>query len=390
MKKMKYKSETEYLDIDDLKKDLLDLKKNGIGISQRFITDKLDRFDTEDEDIDEFYEWLVKANIDPVDDEDECEVTAEEEEDISDISVTIAPLKDIDIGKIDLIKVYLRDIGRYPLLTGKEEVKLAMRAENCSSDDPLLREDGTDARNELITRNLRLVVSIAKKYINRGLRFEDLIQEGNVGLHKAVEKFDYRKGFKFSTYATWWIRQAITRAIADQARTIRIPVHMVETINKMKAIEKSLMQELGRDPDDEEIAQRMGKGMSGEKVAEIRRIALDPVSLDNPVGDDNEEGDSVLGDFVEDTTFVSPEKNASNNALLDDIRIVLSFLDQREAEIIILRFGLEDGKQWTLEEVGRKYKVTRERIRQIEAKALRKLKSPSVMKKLAPHMEGLV
>ena len=273
----------------------------------------------------------------------------------------------------DPVKMYLKEIGRVPLLKASEEIEIAKRIE--AGDE--------EAKKELISANLRLVVSIAKKYTGRGMLFLDLIQEGNMGLIKAVEKFDYRKGFKFSTYATWWIRQAITRAIADQARTIRIPVHMVETINKMTRIQRQLVQELGRDPTAEEIADRMGN-LTADKVREIQKIALDPVSLETPIG---EEDDSHLGDFIEDKDSVAPDQYANNQLLKDEIGLVLKTLTEREEKVLRLRFGLEDGRTRTLEEVGKEFDVTRERIRQIEAKALRKLKNPTKCKRLKEFLD---
>ena len=278
------------------------------------------------------------------------------------------PTIDSEIGKLDDIpltdpvRMYLREIGKVSLLTAAEEVELAKRM-----------EDGDeDAKQRLIDANLRLVVSIAKKYIGRGMLFLDLIQEGNLGLIRAVEKFDYRRGFKFSTYATWWIRQAITRAIADQARTIRVPVHMVETINKMVRVSRQLVQELGREPSDDEIAKKMG--IEATRVEEIRRISQLPVSLETPIG---EEEDSQLGDFIEDHDLPSPDEAAAGHLLHEQIEDMLDTLTEREREVLHFRFGLEDGHSYTLEEVGKKFNVTRERIRQIEAKALRKLRQPS-------------
>lgn len=273
----------------------------------------------------------------------------------------------------DPVKMYLKEIGRVDLLTHEQEIELAKR----------ILEGDEQAKKELAAANLRLVVSIAKRYVGRGMLFLDLIQEGNMGLIKAVEKFDYTKGFKFSTYATWWIRQAITRAIADQARTIRIPVHMVETINKLTRIQRQLVQELGREPTAEEIAEKMG-GMTPAKVREIQKISLEPVSLETPIG---EEDDSHLGDFIEDEGAMSPDDYASNELLKDELNEVLLELTDREEKVLRLRFGLDDGRTRTLEEVGKEFNVTRERIRQIEAKALRKLKHPSRSKRLKDFLD---
>ena len=273
----------------------------------------------------------------------------------------------------DPVKMYLKEIGRVDLLTHEQEIELAKR----------ILEGDEQAKKELAAANLRLVVSIAKRYVGRGMLFLDLIQEGNMGLIKAVEKFDYTKGFKFSTYATWWIRQAITRAIADQARTIRIPVHMVETINKLTRIQRQLVQELGREPTAEEIAEKMD-GMTPAKVREIQKISLEPVSLETPIG---EEDDSHLGDFIEDEGAMSPDDYASNELLKDELNDVLLELTDREEKVLRLRFGLDDGRTRTLEEVGREFNVTRERIRQIEAKALRKLKHPSRSKRLKDFLD---
>ena len=273
----------------------------------------------------------------------------------------------------DPVKMYLKEIGRVDLLDPKDEPEIARR----------IQAGDEEAKKMLIAANLRLVVSIAKKYVGRGMLFLDLIQEGNMGLVKAVEKFDYTKGFKFSTYATWWIRQAITRAIADQARTIRIPVHMVETINKLTRIQRQLVQDLGRDPTAEEIAEKM-ENISAEKVREIQKIALEPVSLETPIG---EEDDSHLGDFIEDKETLSPDEYANNQLLKDEINTVLQGLTEREEKVLRLRFGLLDGRTRTLEEVGREFNVTRERIRQIEAKALRKLKHPTRSKRLKDFVD---
>ncbi|UTY39569.1 RNA polymerase sigma factor RpoD [Allocoprobacillus halotolerans] len=273
----------------------------------------------------------------------------------------------------DPVKMYLKEIGRVELLSHDEEISLAKR----------ILEGDEEAKKKLAATNLRLVVSIAKRYVGRGMLFLDLIQEGNMGLIKAVEKFDYTKGFKFSTYATWWIRQAITRAIADQARTIRIPVHMVETINKLTRVQRQLIQELGREPTAEEISEKMD-GMTPEKVREIQKISLEPVSLETPIG---EEDDSHLGDFIEDEGAMSPDDYAANELLKDELNEVLLELTDREEKVLRLRFGLDDGRTRTLEEVGREFNVTRERIRQIEAKALRKLKHPSRSKRLKDFLD---
>ena len=273
----------------------------------------------------------------------------------------------------DPVKMYLKEIGRVELLSHDEEIDLAKRI--------LVGDE--EAKKKLAAANLRLVVSIAKRYVGRGMLFLDLIQEGNMGLIKAVEKFDYTKGFKFSTYATWWIRQAITRAIADQARTIRIPVHMVETINKLTRVQRQLIQELGREPSAEEISEKM-EGMTPEKVREIQKISLEPVSLETPIG---EEDDSHLGDFIEDEGAMSPDDYAANELLKDELNEVLLELTDREEKVLRLRFGLDDGRTRTLEEVGKEFNVTRERIRQIEAKALRKLKHPSRSKRLKDFLD---
>ena len=282
---------------------------------------------------------------------------------------------DIDTGtKInDPVKMYLKEIGKVQLL-GDRELELAKRT----------KEGDVEAKNELISANLRLVVSIAKHFLGRGLSFLDLIQEGNIGLIKAVEKFDYTKGFKFSTYATWWIKQAITRAIADQARTIRIPVHMVETINKMTRISRQLTQELGREPTAEEIAEKMEGDITPERVRQIQRINLEPVSLETPIG---EEDDSHLGDFIEDKEVITPNEYASNELLKNELQEILKELTPREAKVLQLRYGLDNNRPHTLEEVGKEFNVTRERIRQIEAKALRKLRHPSRSKKLGDYRD---
>ena len=306
------------------------------------------------------------------DDGDDIEPDAEDLEEVEDISV-----EDLDVDNMegisldDPVRMYLREIGKIPLLNYDEELELAKR----------ILEDDEEAKKKLTESNLRLVVSIAKKYVGRGMLFLDLIQEGNMGLIKAVDKFDYTKGFKFSTYATWWIRQAITRAIADQARTIRIPVHMVETINKLIRTSRHLLQQNGREPTPEEIAEEME--IPVEKVLEIQKIAQDPVSLETPIG---EEDDSHLGDFIQDDDSPSPQDAASYTMLREQLEEVMKTLTPREAKVLRLRFGLDDGKARTLEEVGKQFNVTRERIRQIEAKALRKLRHPSRSKKLKDYM----
>ena len=323
--------------------------------------------------IDSVFDAFQEIGVDLLDEDD-----FDEEPDIEDLkeveNLKIEDFTDSSFDGIsvdDPVRMYLREIGKIPLLTYEEELELAKK---------ILQGD-EDAKQKLAESNLRLVVSIAKKYVGRGMLFLDLIQEGNMGLMKAVEKFDYTKGFKFSTYATWWIKQAITRAIADQARTIRIPVHMVETINKLIRTSRHLLQQLGREPTPEEIAAEME--IPVEKVAEIQKIAQDPVSLETPIG---EEDDSHLGDFIQDDDSPAPHDAASYTLLREQLEEVMNTLTPREAKVLKLRFGLEDGKSRTLEEVGREFNVTRERIRQIEAKALRKLRHPSRSKKLRDYM----
>lgn len=302
--------------------------------------------------------------------EDEEDIAIDEEDEINLESVDLSVPEGVSLE--DPVRMYLKEIGKVPLLTNEEEIELAKRIE--SGDE--------EAKKKLAEANLRLVVSIAKRYVGRGMQLLDVIQEGNLGLIKAVDKFDYRKGFKFSTYATWWIRQAITRAIADQARTIRIPVHMVETINKLIRVSRQLVQELGREPSVEEIAERMD--MPLEKVREIQKISQEPVSLETPVG---EEEDSHLGDFIQDDNIPVPADHATMVLLREQLSEVLATLTERERKVLYLRFGLEDGKARTLEEVGKEFNVTRERIRQIEAKALRKLRHPSRSRKLKDYLE---
>ncbi|WP_073184317.1 RNA polymerase sigma factor RpoD [Anaerosphaera aminiphila] len=331
------------------------------------IIDALGEMETESDEIDLIYRDFEKDGIEILDDKKiEEEVIEEVTEEKEDLSVP----KGISVD--DPVRMYLKEIGKIPLLTGPEEVEIAKRME--AGDE--------DAKQELAEANLRLVVSIAKRYVGRGMSFLDLIQEGNLGLMKAVEKFDYTKGFKFSTYATWWIRQAITRAIADQARTIRIPVHMVETINKLVRVQRQLVQELGRDAYPEEIAKEMN--LDVEKVREIQKIAQEPVSLETPIG---EEEDSHLGDFIPDDEILSPSDAATFALLKEQLGDVLETLTDREKKVLTLRFGLDDGRARTLEEVGKEFDVTRERIRQIEAKALRKLRHPSRSKKLKDFLE---
>ncbi|MFW6022762.1 MAG: RNA polymerase sigma factor RpoD [Halanaerobiaceae bacterium] len=328
------------------------------------IMDALEEVELEPEDIEKIYELFNEMNIDIKEEKEEDD--DDEAEENLDISIPDG------VGIDDPVRMYLKEIGKVPLLTANEEVELSQRMEKGEEA----------AKRQLIEANLRLVVSIAKKYVGRGMLFLDLIQEGNMGLIKAVEKFDYTKGYKFSTYATWWIRQAITRSIADQARTIRIPVHMVETINKLIRVSRQLLQEIGREPTPEEIGEEMD--ISAEKVREIMKIAQEPVSLETPIG---EEEDSHLGDFIEDEDAPAPASAASFILLKEQLDDVLDTLTDREKRVLELRFGIEDGRSRTLEEVGKEFGVTRERIRQIEAKALRKLRHPSRSKKLKDYLD---
>ncbi|MBQ5312062.1 MAG: RNA polymerase sigma factor RpoD [Oscillospiraceae bacterium] len=347
--------------------DLLEKGKVSGKLTSTEISDVMDKYNLDPDAIDAFYDACKSANIEIIDDLE----TNVDIDDIGDI-VSGDPDSSEEVTVDDPVKIYLKDIGKVPLLTNEEEQELARK----------MKDGSVSAKKRLSEANLRLVVSIAKRYVGRGMQFLDLIQEGNLGLIKAVEKFDYEKGFKFSTYATWWIRQAITRAIADQARTIRIPVHMVETITKVKKTSSQLLHTNGRDPTPEEIAEALE--MSADKVREIMRIAQDPVSLETPIG---EEEDSHLGDFIPDEDAPAPADAASQIMLKEKIGEVLSTLTEREEKVIRLRFGLEDGRSRTLEEVGEQFDVTRERIRQIEAKALRKLRHPSRSKKVKDFLD---
>lgn len=340
-------------------------KKQGF-LTYEVIAKKTSNLDLDANSLDELYNALNENNIEiRSEDESDSDTNLLEDDPEFNIEHIVNESKDMSVN--DNVRMYLKEIGKISLLSLEEEQELSRR----------VAEGDEQAKNILAESNLRLVVSIAKRYVGRGLLFLDLIQEGNIGLMKAVEKFDYDKGYKFSTYATWWIRQAITRALADQARTIRVPVHMVETINKMARIERQMTLELNREPTDAELAKKMG--LSVDKIVEIRKISQDPVSLETPIG---EEDDSHLGDFLADERTMSPEEFATYEILKDELREVLDTLTVREKEVLELRFGLFDGSSHTLEEVGKQFKVTRERIRQIEAKALRKLRHPSRAKKL--------
>ena len=376
-------------------------KAKGTMTYDEIIT-KLSTTDIDPDQFDTVLETLEAMGVEVIRDANSAEgpQTPEAAPEIDDIDLSMPEGISID----DPVRMYLKEIGKVPLLSADEEINIAMRMEKGDEAKQMLEsginadgkpltdeekkqcqaaiDDGTQAKRLLAEANLRLVVSIAKRYVGRGMLFLDLIQEGNLGLIKAVEKFDYRKGYKFSTYATWWIRQAITRAIADQARTIRIPVHMVETINKLIRVSRQLLQEYGREPTPEEIAKAMG--ISEAKVREIIKIAQEPVSLETPIG---EEEDSHLGDFIPDDDAPAPAEAASHALMREQLWDVLNTLTPREEKVLRLRFGLDDGNQRTLEEVGREFKVTRERIRQIEAKALRKLRHPSRSKKLKEYLE---
>ncbi len=354
--------------LEERTEELLKKGKEKGYITYEGLADALKGLEVDSDNLDELYNKFVDEGIQVVTEDDEetgkLNLTKKELEEpiiLSEEEIT----KDMNIN--DPVRMYLKEIGRISLLSSEEEASISIRVANGDEF----------AKQELAESNLRLVVSIAKRYVGRGLLFLDLIQEGNIGLMKAVEKFDYEKGYKFSTYATWWIRQAITRALADQARTIRVPVHMVETINKMARIQRQMTLELNREPSDEEIAKKMG--ITPEKVREVLKISQEPVSLETPIG---EEEDSHLGDFLPDENYASPEEYTQNQILKEEIKSVLMTLQEREQQVLELRFGLIDGTSHTLEEVGKKFNVTRERIRQIEAKALRKLRHPSRAKKL--------
>ena len=362
---------------------LLTEKKSGKDIDEKELYDLATKNHLSEEDIDALFDWAIENNIDVEENdaeleedeellEDEDSLDNEDDESSDEEDEDYSSDETSDFHSTDSVKVYLNAIGNFPLLTAEQEREIAKRVSK-----------GDEEAKELLTNsNLRLVVSIAKKYVGHGLNLQDLIQEGNIGLMRAVEKFDYTKGFRFSTYATWWIRQAITRAIADQARTIRIPVHMVETINKLVRVSRQLVQELGREPTPEELAKELN--MPVDKVREISKISQEPVSLETPIG---EEEDSHLGDFIPDEDAPAPSEAASFVLLKEQLGAVLETLSEREAKVLRLRFGLDDGRARTLEEVGKEFDVTRERIRQIEAKALRKLRHPSRSKKLKDFLD---
>ena len=395
MKSTKKKTKlTEYKTLEEIKADFLEQSHlEGLELSQSDVMDAIEHLDMSDSDLDELFDWFAENGIDVKSDEADDvnllddDALASEDDDLdfidddddgddtlaSDIEHLEQSFANSSHTKInDPVKMYLKEIGRVELLDPKEEPEIARR----------IQAGDEEAKKRLAEANLRLVVSIAKRYVGRGMLFLDLIQEGNLGLIKAVEKFDYHKGFKFSTYATWWIRQAITRAIADQARTIRIPVHMVETINKLIRVSRQLLQELGREPTPEEIAAKLD--MPVERVREILKISQEPVSLETPIG---EEEDSHLGDFIQDDNVPVPAEAAAQTLLKEQLDEVLDTLTEREQKVLRLRFGMNDGRARTLEEVGKEFDVTRERIRQIEAKALRKLRHPSRSRKLRDYLD---
>lgn len=400
--------------LDSIKKKFLKKGKKDGYINAGDVMDAVAHLDMSEDDFDELFTYFkenkIKIESDDAQEEEDIEMPGsmsdedieremeQDEVDAGDDSlisdedkeaVVLADFAKVGIGEVkvnDSVKMYLKEIGKVDLLTGDQETELAKKIVIGNKPDATEEEkqEGKEAKDHLINANLRLVIAIAKHYVGRGMHFLDLIQEGNMGLIKAVEKFDYTKGFKFSTYATWWIRQAITRAIADQARTIRIPVHMVETINKMTRVQRQLVQELGRDPTAEEISDKMDGSLSPERIREIQRIALEPVSLETPIG---EEDDSHLGDFIEDKEAQSPEEYTTKSLLKDELYEIMKDLTDREERVLRLRYGLDDNRPRTLEEVGREFNVTRERIRQIEAKAIRKLRHPTRAKKLGDYRD---
>ncbi len=415
------KTLTNLQTLDEIKEDLLKLGNKRGFLLQEEILDAVRHVELSDEEFDELMDYFRENDIDvdteeeendefafteddEEDDDDEVHDSFYDDEEEDDDEFEFSSMEKVqaaatdDIKTTDPVKQYFQDIGKYVLLTAEEEVLIAKRIEigreaeiriSIGEEEPgddFLVFDANAARDEMIVANLRLVVNIAKRYLNRGLSFLDLIEEGNLGLMKAVEKFDYTKGFKFSTYATWWIRQSITRAIADQARTIRIPVHMIETINKVSRAQRQLVQVLGRDPTAEEISEKLEGTMSADRIRQIQRIAVEPISLETPIG---EEGDSNIGDFVEDETSVTPIDHINDVSLVEKVyEIMEDTLTDREADVIRLRYGLDGNRPETLEEVGKRFGVTRERVRQIQAKAIRKMRSPSRFKKLKEYYDG--
>ena len=402
------------LGLETIKKELVKKGKKDGSLHQDDIMDRCKNLDLSDDDLDNLISYFSDQGIKIESDEDENDeldmdslsdedimaqakdedlddfpddADLSEDEDVDgDVADDLSKIQSGEVKVNDSVKMYLKEIGKVKLLDAKQETELAKKiaAGQAPDADDFAKEEAQEARDQLIVANLRLVISIAKHYVGRGMQFLDLIQEGNLGLIKAVEKFDYTKGFKFSTYATWWIRQAITRAIADQARTIRIPVHMVETINKMTRVQRQLVQDLGREPTPEEISETMGGSLSPERVREIQRLALEPVSLESPIG---EEDDSHLGDFIEDKDDQSPEEFTRKSLLKDELYEIMQDLTEREERVLRLRYGLDDNRPRTLEEVGREFGVTRERIRQIEAKAIRKLRHPTRAKRLGDYRD---